>query len=112
MAEFDAKTKGGAIVNNLILLFAGWGAMPIAALLLMGIGWFFIAIPLAILGAILGLIGLISFLVSIFASTIKIDCPYCHTKNKLLSGTKTFDCFECHQKVLIQQGKGTKLITT
>ncbi|QGP91710.1 hypothetical protein MGLY_10520 [Neomoorella glycerini] len=109
MADIDAKTKGGAVLNSLVLLFAGWGAMPIMAFLLMGIGGFFIAIPMIILGVVIGLIGLISLLASIFASTIKIDCPYCHTKNKLLSGTKTFDCFECHQKVLIQQGKGTKI---
>lgn len=113
MANIDAKTKSSAVIAGFSTLATGWGLLPIIAFILMGLGPIgIISIPLLIIGALIGLAGLVMTISAIFARTIKIECPYCRTKNKVLADTKTFSCHECTQKVFIQQGRGAKLTLT
>jgi DNA-directed RNA polymerase subunit RPC12/RpoP len=106
----EVKTKTEAVSTGLALTLSGWGCAPtigFALLFFTGIG--IIGIPFIIIGAIIGFIGFISLIVAIFSKTVKMLCPYCATQNKILANTKTFQCYECKQRVLIKNNTPEKI---
>lgn len=90
------ETKGEVFSYGLAF-FAGGGFMSVICIV------FIITIPGLILTIPITIIGIIMMIIAPFLPTRTEECPKCHTKQKILKNKKTYECKECHDRVVPQQ---------